>query len=55
VILFVDGRSFRSGGDLPGRLLALGFASPFAAGFRLAYTFRQFSLPGHQEEHIDKK
>jgi hypothetical protein len=43
VIFFVDGRSFRSGGDLSGRLFALSrFA---AAGFRLACTFRQFSLP----------
>lgn len=45
VIFFVDGRSFRSRGDLFGRLFALGFAYPFAAGFRLACTFRQFSLP----------
>jgi hypothetical protein len=43
VIFFVDGRSFRSGRDLSGRLFALSrFA---AAGFRLACTFRQFSLP----------
>ena len=43
VIFFVDGRSFRSGGDLFGRPFALSrFA---AAGFRLACTFRQFSLP----------
>jgi len=55
VIFFVDGRSFRSGGDLSGRLFAPSFAYTFAAGFRLACTFRQFSLPGHQEEHIDKK
>ena len=46
VIFFVDGRSFRSGGDLSGRLFALScFAYRFAAGFRLACTFRQFSLP----------
>jgi hypothetical protein len=51
VIFFVDGRRLRSGGDLFSRFFALGLACPFAPGFRLACTFRQFSLPDIKEEH----
>jgi hypothetical protein len=53
VIFFVSGHSFRSGGSLFGRRFALRFAYPFS-GFRLACTFRHWSLPSQENTSIKK-